>query len=561
MRKKPLFSHSTPFVLNINALHHKEAPTSTFKHWLNHLYRNDEPRPEEFPARRRDVFQPTPQPRAHARAVPRPREIMNHKFAQGVREPRSVVDDHAHDECECGPDVHHDCGCQDSDGESCRLDRDDSDRDLSQEPPDPQEEDGERRGASRRSPRPEHGSADQQDYMLDVAEVEGRKHLQQREADMFYAQAQPAPRQTASLPDLAARYAESQRKADPLMLFRAPPPWSALPTSPPTKTASPSTSAATKSMPHSVFASGPASSSESASALKRKRTELDAPADQARRRMHALSGIQSLVNMVQKRQDKDKEPAGRGAAQPRMVMPGRVNPFARTVQAGKQKTAALSLPVKRKASGPPTEPDAVSAGSSSSLPAGPSSAGPSGTRLPPAHASAAPEKARSSGASHKPQAAPSDRISGSSTSSTGSGTACPTEQSTSSDTPRPPKKLKPITSLTVPEWPNASHKPVSHHASKLKPPPPKPQVQTTLPASKVAAGAAKPSLDRAKQIQKEKRRVSAPVVSTPRLEMVVSESNQSAKPAATKGKADVKALGKGKEKRGAAFDWKSWGAG
>ncbi|OJT06132.1 hypothetical protein TRAPUB_3067 [Trametes pubescens] len=533
--KKPLFSHPKPFILNINALHHKP---SIFDRKYNNLYRDTDDtdhRPVETIGRRKDVFLPYVRPHQG----PSPSETIDAILAARPPAPAPAYDDDDEDS-----ESEH------SDGESDRA-GDSTDGYLSPQPLDDgpwdMDEDHFGEGLAPRSPRLEPQPDDGPGWMDEVAEDEGRNYLRQHDAVMFYAQ--PAPRRTASLPYTHTPQTQPNLKADPLMLFRRAPPWSALPTSPPAKPVSKAAASSTSAlhgMPSSVFAADSTHAHAYTHAQKRKRTG-SALEDQAeRRRMHALSSIQGLYSMVQKSRDskakaKDGEnlkAGGQPQAQVRMVMPGRVNPFARTAQAGRQKEAP-TVTLKRKAAETSSE-RASDASGSGSRSAGAKAGSSSSKPVVAAQAAASPLKVSAS-----------ERAGHTSTASS-------TEQNPSAcaaETPRPAKKLKPITSLTVPEWPNASHKPVSHHAPKPKPPPPKPQVQSTLPVSRSSA---KPP-DKAK----EKRRVSAPVVTTPRLEMVAEVKLQVETSGGMKGKVDKASSksGKGKEreKKGAGFDWNSWG--
>ncbi|CDO68318.1 hypothetical protein BN946_scf184799.g45 [Trametes cinnabarina] len=351
------------------------------------------------------------------------------------------------------------------------------------------------------------------------------------------------------------------------MLYRAPPPWSALPTSPAAKSAprtgraqstafyladadpallfpdevasagvtpqpsrptpAPVSSNSRRGLPDSVFdtysqpASTPAARAPPAVGKPQHAVGDAAPADQARRSMLALSSIQSMISIVQKRANesskKDGTPnAGGKGGNP--VVPGRANPFARRASgSGVQAT----IPAKRKAAEVRDEASSTAAGSKT----------PATAALP----------------SSSKQIPQSDRAARASPAATAGSSRHSAEQPQSDakvameGSPLPSKKLRPITSLTVPEWPSAHHKPLSHH--KPKPLPAVPAKQTTL---KVAR---RPDLP-GDELQ-GKRKASTPVLKTPKLEMTNIDKSAKAKRTTTKSREKV-------AKKGGNFDWKEW---
>lgn len=521
-------------MLDVNKLHHTAAPVHPNKYALNDLYRDtddDDHRPMEFIGRRRDVF--LPYEPAREETPSEDEETFDTILA--ARPPSPAYDDDGADNGNPEADL--------SDGESAYS----AGSVVSASHPWYADTRPQVEGPAPRPPIPEPQPEEDNSWMTEVAEDEVREYMTGRDVDAFYKQNPNASRDTFLLRRIPSLKPQPQGLADQLMLFRPPPPWSVLPAAPPAKPASKAAASSLHGMPDSVFASG------SGHVPKRKRSGLDdaAPAqtDQARRKMHALSSIQGLVNMVQSRGDGSKgmEKAGAGT-QVRMVMPGRVNPFARAAQAGRQKEAALTSKPTLKRKATETSPARAAATGRE----GPRNAESrrSASNLVPQNASptAGPSKPKPTGA---PKAAPPSLK----VAAPERANHCTTATETPAETLRPSKKLKPITSLPVPDWPNANHKPVSHHAPKPKPPPPKAEVQTKLPVSR---GCVKPP-DKAK----EKRRESAPIVTTPRLEMVAEAKPQAKTSVGTKGKVDKASSkgGRGKERetKGAGFDWKSWG--
>ncbi|KAI0670422.1 hypothetical protein C8Q78DRAFT_124412 [Trametes maxima] len=575
-KKRPLFSHPEPFVLCVDSLHHKPPPTTSHAHPLNDHYADigdtyadaSTKRGQQVASGRLDVFLPWKPPRE------RPSDhFMDWQTHKGHAD---LYDTSNGDEDE------DDGGDPGYDYDSYGSDRpnDDDDYDQPEGPWWNNDDDEWGRGLAPRSPGLEPDPDDDSDvlWMNEVAEDEAGLYLRQRDAVMFYRNA--VPRRTSSLPDFGSRTRHRQgqlieppaeKKEDPLMIFRTPPPWGALPSSPPAKPASRAAPPSARGVPTSVFASGtrpPSPSKSSSKALlsshdpqnpvkfpptftmpppatghsppfKRRRIEQTGPADQARRSMHALSSIQSLFSMVQKRTDdataqlRDSKGKGRvigsGAT-------GRINPFARAVQEGKPKSI---LGVKRKVSAGPVGKSE----SESSLD--------SGSSRSTAHPTASPAKVKP----HR-----RDHVTPTKSKPSQGSTATPkpsaTEASTStvaSETPPPAKKLKPITSLPVPDWPNAHFKPVSEH--RPKPAPVKARVQTTLPVSRPSKETVKPP-----DGDSERRRVSAPVMVTPRLKSgPAGQPQQSArsKEGKEKSKAPSKG-GKGKEVKAGPFDWNKW---
>ncbi|KAL1947855.1 hypothetical protein VTO73DRAFT_13579 [Trametes versicolor] len=529
---RSIFSHPKPFVLDVHKLHHTAAPVHPNKYALNDLYRDtddDDHRPMEFIGRRRDVF--LPYEPAREETPSEDEETFDTILA--ARPPSPAYDDDGADNGNSEADL--------SDGESAYS----AGSVVSASHPWYADTRPQVEGPAPRPPIAEPQPEEDNSWMTEVAEDEVREYMTGRDVDAFYKQNPNASRDTFLLRRIPSLKPQPQGLADQLMLFRPPPPWSTLPSAPPVKPASKSSTSTLHGMPDSAFASG----SGHGHGPKRKRSGLDdaAPAqtDQARRKMHALSRIQGLVNMVQSRGDgsKGKGKAG-GGTQVRMVMPGRVNPFARTAQAERQKEAALTSKPTLKRKATETSPERAPVVGRE----GPRDAEPrrSASNLVPQNAipTAGPSKSKPT---VTPQAAPPTPKVGAPAHADHSTAVA----GTPAEGPRPSKKLKPITSLPVPDWPNAGHKPVSHHAPKPKPPPPKAEVQTKLPVSRSSA---KPP-----DIAKEKRRVSTSVATTPRLQMV-AEAKISA---VTKGKTDNApskgGKGKEREKKGAGFDWKSWG--
>ncbi|KAI0637013.1 hypothetical protein C8Q77DRAFT_541098 [Trametes polyzona] len=526
-RKAGLFSHPKPFVLKVDKIHHDATPTHSGSHRVNKLYdaNDDGYRPKwQSIGRRTDVFRPQVPPERHDHTD----DWDNSMLPNGT----NTDEDHSDDSCgDSGDKAVHD------------NDEEHEHPSGSSSPTDP-------------------ASGNEQLWMNDVAEDEGHSYTHQREAVKFYARplvpsirrASSGPANVSAIGPNSPPNHKEAAQADPLMLFRPPPPWSALPTSPPAKKP---VSSFAPSMPESVFAARPSDSSHT---LKRKRSELEemapAPADQARRRMHALSSIQSLFSMVQKRETRPGGEKSGASSSVRMVVPGRVNPFARTAQGVKKKQKraeplatteerCAESSSTRKTSAAPAEAarDVGIARPSRPATTVPKRPMPQGSTKPSPH----PQKAL---APAKPPAPP------------GPDKRPPPPAPAQATTERPAKKLKPITTLTVPEWPHAHHKPASHYRPKLPaaPPPSKARVQTTLPVS-VSKGSDK---GKGPEKEKERRRVSAPVMVTSPLEMVaVGKSEQVKETAARSGKAPSSSKGgpKAKTKSTRGFNWKSWGAG
>ncbi|KAI8998671.1 hypothetical protein BD414DRAFT_533505 [Trametes punicea] len=602
-RKTLLFSHPSPYILNVDSLHHKPSSDSDCGYGpvLNHLYdetnSDDEPpkRGRQISHGRMDVFLPYKPPRDTTPSDHWPDDTFPYS-PYGSNPAEWEESEHKESDYDSG-----------NTSESER-----SKEYLEPQPPGPWDmsDSGWGEGLAARTPpfEPDPYKAERS-WMDDAADEERRSYLKQRDAVMFYANS--VQQQTQRRLDRGARrtcsasnfptligggnpYAVStavQRTADQLMLFRSPPPWSALPISPPAKPApvspckqSPAeasmtyhpsqapnassftvtrpgpkaaTSSARHSMPDSVFHPAQASPTiviEAQSAGKRKRSAINetAPADQVRRRMHTLSSIQSMVNMVQKRSEdmSRRESVPTIIADTRGAATGRLNPFARTAQAGKPATAAAVLTsLKRKAS---------------ETPAGPlSSTGPRREEqlvLTPTIGKTTSNAHDTVSISRDPSSLKPMRRQSASTSK-GAATATAVDSYTEdfhrqpSDTGQsalasslPSKKLKPITTLTVPDWPTAHDKPLSHHKPKRAPTLANAPVQTTLPLSRPPEKPAKP-----RDEAKDKRRASAPVAKTPRLQLTRAE--KAGKPERTQGQSD----GKG-SKKGTAFDWQGWSA-
>ncbi|KAI0748086.1 hypothetical protein C8Q80DRAFT_1170076 [Daedaleopsis nitida] len=432
----------------------------------------------------------------------------------------------------------------------------------------------------------------QNEWMNEVATRENTLYRNQRAVDRFYAEP-PRRAQTKSASSLDSRTSrgthsrpssvrslEATIPTDPLMLFRTPPPWSSLPSSPPVKPASrkemPITSvfatptAIRAHSPTRPFAASP-STSDGASLGKRKLADEVAPADQARKRMHALSSIQQMFNIVQKRQESTvQQPGTQGPGGPstsaaggRTVMSS--NPFARKAPAQKgmlplsatrpvvnreSLTSPLKRPVASSISPPQQRSDPVKV----------------------THPTAAPPYSQSA----------SDMHAGSSSTGTPgrtSGAKPPQPQSSADlehdggagDSPRPAKKLKPIMRLAVPDWPTTM-KPLSAH--RLKPHPPLAREKTNRVAN-VKQAALQMSRDAAKaqpeasvksdaKTTKAERRMSAPAGRM----VPLSDSNVGGKVNKGKGSSGNPPSKSGKEdgvrrasgSGGKGFDWKGWSA-
>lgn len=381
---------------------------------------------------------------------------------------------------------------------------------------------------------------------MDAAEDEMRIHRNRVSADRFYVL--PGPRRTSSMPKVAAAQshgiltltANPKPLPDRLTLFRTPPPWSSLPSRPP-----PPPQFRRSGMAISVFASSLSSTTRartppaSQPPPKRRQAEGDTivPADQARKGTRTFTSLQPIFGAMQKRFEsaasgKGKEKEQVAAAPLSAAGPAAgANPFARR----KRETAtfALSDVLKRL------------------KPAGPTSS-PSGPVQLPRSFSSSERKPRENsepGPSSKPRADPPPSIDeeymGTKGPSKRPASSAVTLAAADSAPPRPAKKLKPITSLPVPEWPGKPMKRLSQHMV-LMPPFPGTQKQTTLPMGSEAAKA------------RVQRRVSAPT----RLQLASSKPKKGADGGTRKPQ------DKGTEKLvrqpsggGKGFDWKGWSAG
>ncbi|KAI1795913.1 hypothetical protein LXA43DRAFT_694223 [Ganoderma leucocontextum] len=400
---------------------------------------------------------------------------------------------------------------------------------------DPQWGEGLRPRRVRQEPQPEVPRS-----WMNAAEDEMRIHQDRVSADRFYVVPAPGPRRTSSTPSLAAsRNAQAStsttstshpKPPDRLMLFRPPPPWSSLPSQP-----QPRPQTTKGRMPTSVFASsstGHRPSPGPSNPPKRRQPENVAPV-QARKRMRTITSMQNIFSMVQKRSESaTPASAGKGtdpaAAASSSGPAGRANPFAR-----KQETAKVPLSTMLKRLDPsartPTRPLERARPSSERKPQQYPELGPPAKPQAAVSPPVDEEKANRKGASKRPAPPVS------------APTAAAAARTTDSASPRPAKKLKPITTLPVPDWPGKQMKPLSEHKHKLQPPLPKAQKQTTLPAT-VAARA------------KPQRRVSAPT----RLELTPAkpEKSSAGKPKSRGAEKQArKSCGGGK-----GFDWKGWSA-
>ncbi|KAI0780979.1 hypothetical protein BD413DRAFT_17265 [Trametes elegans] len=592
-QKTPLFSHPAPFIINIDALYHKPSKFNPATHPLNDLYRDIDSEDEELseptpPLGRREVFVPYGPPRQAPSCSTTAHESPQHTYpglseaSDQMYKPREYPRSNLIHDCECSEEC--ECGCRSACYGGCDY--------VCPEhgglfAPSDMDHDGWGEGLARRTPSLEPDPGDDRDssaWLDDTADYERRAFAREYGADKFYTE--HAPRHAVAAydrsggrprdPHGAMSTSGAGERTDPLMLFRTPPPWSVLPSAPPAKPA-PSVPSGTGLRGSTSSIPAPADDN----GAKRKRTEHDdvAPADQARRRMHALSSIQSMLSLVQKRADKPADGDVRQVSGARVTMPGRVNPFARAAQAGrtgvKRKIAETSLE-----EGPlqSTPASTLSAKTPDSMPELSPAAGGSTTRLarptatplaPPAKPAQSQRKPRSP---PRPQARPPSRPQpGPSSSSALSGRQSDgTAPSTSASerkpkAPRPPKKLKPITTLRVPDWP-IEFRPLSHYKPKPPPAPPrKPSVQTTLPVSRgparVAVAPGSASKSPPDKEAKEKRRVSAPVVLTRRINMVVETPGKGGTGQVETGASNTGKRVKGKERKGEGFDWKKWGTG
>ncbi|PIL23964.1 hypothetical protein GSI_13715 [Ganoderma sinense ZZ0214-1] len=379
---------------------------------------------------------------------------------------------------------------------------------------------------------------------MDAAQDEMRIHRDRVSADRFYTVPTTLGlRRTSSVPSSAAARShtstspsESTSTADPkrkppdrLMLYRPPPPWSSLPSQPPPPQSQ------RRRMPMSVFESSSTAGRPSFNAIqpppKRRQPADVAPADQARKRMRAITSMESIFSMVQKRSESATSATGKGKQTERVAAgpAGRGNPFARKQGAAK---VPLSSVLKRLQPSVPAPPHAVKQAQTSSSGSKQRQSPKLGPSTKPQGSSRQPvdqEKVNANGVTKRaPLANPS-------------ATTGPT-QTVESDAPLgPAKKLKPITTLPVPDWPGKPMKPLSEHKKRLQPPPPKAQKQTTLPATST----------------KLQRRVSAPM----RLNMTPAKPEKGVNNGTCKLKSkDMEKQARQSGSGGNEFDWKGWSA-
>ena len=329
-------------------------------------------------------------------------------------------------------------------------------------------------------------------------------------------------------------------------------------------------------MPRSVFDTEAASlESTTTPSLKRKDSAESVHGKQARKRMYALSSIQRMFSLVQKRADAPPAQVDTGPSMSRTnVAPASANPFARSVQAAKpmnkskasslkKPTDSISLPSDTMHSPAPVEqsshPTLTHVQTPRSVASEPA---PEPKHHPPATAASKPTTASTPSTNAKGDVAPPKL------SATASKPAArtPTEGAASTTAPepgpsakpaapskrpapiedeeaqskplRPAKKYRPISSLPVPPWPTNGYKPITAH--KLKPAV-LAKVQTTLPAS-------------LKKTDRTERRVSAPAAIAKPLEMVSVGLSEK------KGKDPVhpRTSKKGGTMGKRGFDWKGW---
>ena len=367
-------------------------------------------------------------------------------------------------------------------------------------------------------------------WMDDVAAQEQAAYANERSAVKFYSHSvvgsQTMSASDRNPPQDVLDAPVVTHSPDPLMLYRTPPPWSDLPSCPP------SPPKGKDKMHTSVFNSSSSFSSSTTEPLKRKNSTESIQGEQARKRLLALSSIQSMFNMVQKRAE--AQPGGdigRTAPGTRAASASS-NPFARSAQAGRSVVMLTARTKRPRSPTPDGEPPDTSTPSLRSIVSHDKAKAPQ-TPLP--TSSKPPTSATSSTGSLIPAKRPAPSVS----------EASKTE---SAQAPRPAKKLVPISSLPVPPWPTSHLKPITAHR-------PKPvvlaKIQTTLPVS----------------VEKVQRRVSAPVPVTKPLEMVPERIEKGQK---GKEKADAlqrskePAAGTGKRRRTSGsrgFDWKGWSAG
>ena len=558
LTEKPttLFSTRTPYTLRVDSLYHKTKTTPyavpATNPWDPHGEENNrELGMQVAKGHRRDVFLP-PKPEHYYNPY-KPHLVEEAYENIGAGNPGEL---HLNEDRDYERDTYQEDSDSNSESKHHNEDEDeDEDEDEvgdDEQPPGPWDMSNPQwaEGLAPRRVREKPQPSVQRSWM-DAAQDEVRIHRGLANAERFYTvPATLGLRRTSSVPSMiAARSHDTSTStwtADPkpkppdrLMLFRPPPPWSSLPSRPP-----PPPQSRRRGMATSVFASpSPAylSSSNTTQPPPKRRQPADvAPADQARKRMHAITSMQSIFSMVQKHSvttaGKGK---GRGTEKEQAVTPSsepaaRANPFARkphevakvplsTVLKRLQPSASAPspapvvdrtwLPVERR---PPQHPKP----------------GPS-TKLQ-AEDRPTPNVQEQAGRNSMNKRPASPHLAGPSATA---GTA----QVTDLVLPRPAKKLKPISKLPVPEWPDKPMKPLSEHKKKLQPPPSKAQKQTTLPAAS----------------SKMQRRVSAPM----RLELAPARPKKGVKSGIGKlnSKGAEKQVHESESDR-KGFDWKGWSA-
>lgn len=564
LMRKPhtLFSHIAPYVLKVDSLYHKADPTPMQRRWTTAWGTSGpDTRPEQktglqVASGRMDVFLPYKAPRE---------EHDPYISSGGTCDAMGCncdlpISSRAHDGSSGGAGYGEEDEGEDR-GEDDLVTGSEDDK-LEPVPSD-MSEDGFREGPILRSSMLEPQPPEDSSWMDEVAEHESVLYRRQRAVDIFYAV--PPPRQPLSLSswtssDPSGRPQQATASADPLMLFRTPPPWSSLPLSPPGRPAS-------SKMPTSVFSSSNTpnyTTSPSGSPRKRKLADDAAPADQARKRMHALTSIQNMFAMVQKRQvtQNDNTTSSCRDSSSRSVPPqAKVNPFTRNVlpmspvPKSKVRTTlkfsnSTQSTVVESARPPQTAKATI-------MPAGPKS-------WP------------------KPASATSSAIATTISIPRLNTTKRPhqslTGHTAKADLPRPVKQLRPISTLRVPDLPPNNMKALSAHQ-------PKPPLdllkakqdawsahkQTTLSVSvstdasrERGGGKAPSSADGKTKVVKADRRVSASIAVTNRLNMttVGKVGKEQIKVAVVKPKGMSE---KDKESRrtsgGQSFDWKRWSGG
>ncbi|RPD66111.1 hypothetical protein L226DRAFT_557339 [Lentinus tigrinus ALCF2SS1-7] len=283
-------------------------------------------------------------------------------------------------------------------------------------------------------------------WMDEIAEEELTLYRKQRSVNRFYASS--GPRRAISLSDLPGRgisvlpsESTSQGPPDPLMLFRTPPPWNSLPSCPPTKPSS------AVRVPLTMAPSNASSFTSSDPPSKRRCVEDIAPADKARKSMHALSSIQSMFSMVKKRAaDCQSNASSTAQLSSNANLPVRRNPFVRHPGAQSRKAPKLNMQPAG-----PLESVAVDK-AKAACKSQPASRPRSEARTAVAVRSDAPSPGKKAPRTNNTRP------------STPKGTPSrappvPKPLPDPSGLPHPSgKKLKPITTLTVPDWPaSASH--------------------------------------------------------------------------------------------------------